>query len=108
MSDHAHDENGNCIPPQNGFYNQALPVWKFSMWDVAGLAVTAAAGIFGVLGQVGHMLARECAAQANFVRQNHDLRVAQEQAKAAQAWQAAERRAMAADLERLIEPREES
>lgn len=100
MSDHEHDEHGNCIIP--------LPAWKFSLWDVAGIAITGVAGLFTVLGQAGNLMAREFAAQANYSRQNHDLRVAQEQAKAARAYQEQERAKMAAELERLIEPQEEA
>lgn len=93
MSDHEHDDEGNCIPPQNGFYATALPTWKFSGWDVAGIALSGIGGLFSVVGQGMNLLARECAAMANWTRQNYELEQAQrehdrERAEAAEALRA--------------------
>jgi hypothetical protein len=108
VSDHEHDEQGNCIVPENGLYSQSLPVWQFSMWEMASIGAAVVGGLGGVLMHGANMLAREFAAKANFNRQNHDLKVAREQARAARAYQEQERAKMAAELERLIQPGEES
>lgn len=90
--DHEHDEDGNCIEVQ-GFI---LPSWRFSMWDVAGIATTWVAGLFTVTGQAGNLLAREFSAAANYSRANADMREAHE---------IAERRKqeMAEELRTLVE-----
>jgi hypothetical protein len=79
--DHDHDDEGNCIPPQsNGFYAQELPTWRFSLWDVAGVAVSFVGSVAGSLGSIGinfhqacNLISRECQAAANYSRQNYEL-----------------------------------
>lgn len=90
MGDHEHDEDGNCI------YLSELPAWRFSLWDMTGIALQVAGGVFSVVSQGFHLAARESAAMANYRRQNYDLRQAQ---KAREAQQ----RAMSNDLRALIE-----
>lgn len=94
MSDHEHDEDGNCIEPEQVVYQ--LPTWRFSLWDVAGIVLTTVGGFFGVTNQGLNLLARELTAMANWNRQNYDLRQAQRQ-------YAQHQQAMAADLARLVD-----
>lgn len=97
MSDHDHDEEGNCIGPfpQDSLYPNGLPTWRFSGWDVAGILLTGFGGLATVLGQVGHLLARECSAMANWSRaeREHWEVVAAEEAA---------RREMAESYEKLV------
>ena len=90
------DDDTEVDETPEGFYPQALPCWRFSLWDVAGIAMTTAGGLFSVVGQGLNLAARECAAMANYTRQNYDLRQAQKAERA-------ERRAMGEDLRALIE-----
>lgn len=73
MSDHAHDAEGNCLPPENGFYAQSLPTWKFSVWDVVGIVLTGTGGAVNAFANMLGYIGRECAAQANYSRQNFEL-----------------------------------
>lgn len=99
--DHEHDEDGNCIPPENGFYATAEPVWKFSFWDVVGIGSAMIGGVFSVTGQGFALLSTQCQAMANWKRQTWDLRAAEaarrEQVEAYEAHQ----REMAAELARI-------
>lgn len=89
MSDHEHDDEGNCVPSSGTFYATELPAWKFSAWSVVGILATGAGAIFSVTGQVisqtANLLAREFEAQANWKRQSHDLTQAQREYDARQA-----------------------
>jgi hypothetical protein len=69
-----HDE---CDHEHDGMYDGALPNWRFSLWDVAGIALHTLAGATVQVGNGLGLLAREFAAQANRSRQNFDLREAQ-------------------------------
>lgn len=93
---HEHDDEGNCIPPENGFYAVGLPTWRFSPWDIVGITLTTAGGLFSVVGQGLNLAAREFAAAANYARQNYDLRQA---AKAAEE----QARSAAEELRALVE-----
>lgn len=105
---HEHDEDGNCIPPENGFYAQALPTWKFSFWDVAGVALSISGGMASVAGQGLAYLARECAAMANWKRQNYELALAQRQREAEVEAYEANQRQMAEYLRGIVDgPTEE-
>lgn len=90
--DHEHDEEGNCIIVAQ----QDVPVWRFSMWDVAGIAAMFAGGILSVGSQAMQLLARECTAAANKSRSDKDARIAERK-------HAASRRAMARDLRELVD-----
>lgn len=96
MSDHEHDEHGNCILPENPLYPGGLATWRFSPWDIIGIGLTGVGGLFTVGGQACNLLAREFSAMANYSRQNYDLREAQAEWDANQA-------AVAEDLRRLVE-----
>jgi len=96
MSDHEHDGEGNCLPPSNDLYPGGLPTWRFSLWDIVGIAATGVGGVFSVAGQAANLFARECAAMANYSRQEFDLRRAQEEYDENQA-------NIANDLRALIE-----
>jgi hypothetical protein len=81
--DHDHDDEGNCVPQQNGFYNVSEPDWRFSLWDVAAVGVSVVGAICGSIGNIGivinqgtNMLAREFGAAANYQRQTFDLKEA--------------------------------
>ena len=102
---HAHDEEGNCVEPggQDGYYAQALPTWKFSLWDVAGIAATGIAGLFTVTGQALNLLSRECAAMANWKRQSHDIQQAEAARREAVEAYEAHQREMAETLRALVE-----
>lgn len=85
-TDHDHDEQGNCIPPQGGgdFYNITQPNWRFSFWDIAAIGTSFVGSIAGSIGSIGinfnsaaNMLAREFSAAANFSRQTKELEEAQ-------------------------------
>lgn len=76
---HEHDDEGNCIEPETGFYAIALPNWRFSLWDIAGIAATGVGGVFSVAGQALNLVARECSAMANWKRQEYDLQQAEAQ-----------------------------
>jgi hypothetical protein len=93
---HEHDDEGNCIPSDNGLYPGGLPTWRFSTWDVVGIALTGVGGVFSVIGQAANLLARECSAMANFERAEFDQRRAEDEL-AEQQW------LMAKDLRALIE-----
>jgi hypothetical protein len=96
VSDHEHDSEDNCIPPENGLYPGGLPTWRFSMWDVVGITLTGVGGVFSVVGQASNLMAREFSAMANFSRQEFDLRRAQQEYDEHQA-------RIADDLRTLIE-----
>ena len=76
---HEHDDEGNCLPPEgyqvqeHPLFPGGLPTWKWSPWDVAGVAATTTAGLFLTIGQGLNLLARECNAMANWTRRNYDL-----------------------------------
>lgn len=91
MIDHEHDEEGNCIIPE-----QPIPSWRFSIWDVIGVTLTTAGGVFSVLGQGFTLMSREFAAMANYRRANYDAQ------RAARA-QEAESRSAAAELRALVD-----
>ncbi len=103
MIPHEHDEDGNCIPPENGFYAQELPTWRFSIWDVVGIGFFGIANVLTVTGNAFGLLSRECAAMANWTRQNHDLKVAEAQRKAADEAHLAHQRQMAETLRGIVE-----
>lgn len=91
-TDHDHDDQGNCLPPSNGFYDVQQPCWRFSFWDIAAVGVSMAGAIIGSIGNIGiiinqgtNMLAREFGAAANFQRQTKDLEEAQRLNEAARA-----------------------
>lgn len=101
-TDHDHDSEGNCIPPQGGFYDTSQPNWRFSFWDVAGISITTIGAVLGTIGHLGtvlhqgaNMLARECQAAANFSRQTKELEEAQRLNERA-------RQQMSAGLERMV------
>lgn len=66
-----------------------IPCWRWSWWEIPGIASFAIAGVLGSLANGMSLLARECAAAANYQRQNADYAEALAQEKAAQK-QAAE------------------
>lgn len=72
--EHDHDDDGNCVVPV-----YAVPCWRFSLWDIAGIGIATLGGFFTVVGQGSQLLAREFSAAANYARQNADLREAQAQ-----------------------------
>lgn len=88
---HEHDEEGNCIVPE-----QELPNWRFSGWDVVGILIAGAAGMCTVSGQCLNLLSREFCAMANYSRQNFDVSEAQIEREA-------ERASIAAELRALVE-----
>lgn len=95
MSDHEHDEEGNCIIPQDHpLHPGGLPTWRFSAWDAVGIFLTGVGGMFSVVGQAANLLARECNAMANWKRNRFDVAEEQELLEA-------QREAMALDYERL-------
>lgn len=105
MTEHEHDDDGNCIVPTD----VSGPIWRFSLWDMAGIAFTGIGGLFGVTGQALNLAARECAAMANWTRQNYDIAQAQARREVEVAAYEAHRQAVAADLrEMLSEPTVES
>lgn len=91
MSDHEHDEDGNCIALE-----ESLPVWRWSNWDLVGLALVGAANVLGAAGHAIGLLSRECMAMANWERSKYD----EQQARKAEE---ARRHAVAEDLRALIE-----
>lgn len=103
MIPHAHDEEGNCIPPEDGFYAQAEPVWKFSLWDVVGISTAAIGGLFSVTGQGFALLSTQCQAMANWKRQTWDIRAAEKARREQVAAFEAHQRQMAETLRGLVE-----
>lgn len=98
MTDHEHDEDGNCVVPTGGatmMVDYGIPVWKFSIWDVVSVTIMGVGGVLSALSQAAHLLARECNAQANYSRQTFDLRESERLNTLA-------RREMAADLNELM------
>lgn len=94
---HEHDAEGNCIPPEGGFpVVFTPPTWRFSMWDIAGIAFHTVSGVLQSLGSGTGLLAQECAAMANWTRQKQDLEQAQAEQEKVKA-------AMAEDLRAMIE-----
>lgn len=91
-TDHDHDENGNCIPPEW----MAPPAWRFSGWDIAGVAFHTAMGVSQAISGGFSLLAQECAAMANYSRREYDAQQARRAQLEAQ-------RAMGADLRAIIE-----
>lgn len=86
----------------DGFYNNASPNWRFSLWDIAAIGVSFVGSIAGSIGSIGinlntaaNMLSREFEAAANFARQTAELEEAQRLNEAA-------RRQMSEGLEKLI------
>jgi hypothetical protein len=99
---HEHDDEGNCIPPEGAYMVvQSEPVWKFSLWDVAGVGIALVGGLFSVTGQGFALMSTQCQAMANWKRQTWDIRAAEaarrEQVEAYEAHQ----REMAAELARI-------
>lgn len=91
---HEHDDEGNCIPPEGvAFMQPQMPKWRWSWWDITGIAVATVGGIFSVLGQGCALVQRECAAMAEWTRENYDLAVqaAQEEYERGQMAEAYER-----------------
>jgi hypothetical protein len=90
--EHDHDEYGNCLIP-----NELLrgPVWRFSFWDVLGVAMHTVGGALHACSAGSHALAQEFAAMANWSRNRSEYRE-QEQA------QQEARREMAQAYERLV------
>ena len=87
---------------EEGEVEVVLPSWRFSLWDVAGIALHTAAHIAGDVAQGLGLLSREFAAMANNSRQTYDLQQAEEAQREAQE-------AIGADLRALIEgPGDES
>lgn len=80
----------------SSMYSPELPCWRFSLWDIPGIALHTGAHILNALSSGAALLAQECAASANRSRQNYDLREAQRLNQAAQA-------EIGADLRALIE-----
>lgn len=73
MSDHEHDEDGNCIIPEDHpLFPGGLPTWHFSMWDVAGITLATASGVAAALSQGLQVMAREFNAMANWTRAEHE------------------------------------
>lgn len=101
MSDHEHDDQGNCIPPESPLYPGGLPTWRFSPWDIAGIVLTGVGGVFSVAGQTANLLARECSAMANFNRAEFDQARAEREA-AIEQWR------MADDLRKIVLGEDES
>lgn len=64
MSDHDHDEHGNCIIPP--------PNWRFSLWDIAGFAVGTAGAVMMSIGGGLQGIAREFVAAAAWERDRKD------------------------------------
>lgn len=80
----------------NDFYEVEPPSWKFSLWDVAGIALQTTGGILAALAGGAHLLSQECAASANRSRKTWDLRQAERKQAEAQA-------EIGADIRALIE-----
>lgn len=95
MTDHEHDAEGNCIPP-NGLYAQSVPTWKFSLWDVVGITLTGTGAAVNAFANMLGYIGRECSAQANYSRQNFELAEARRLNEHA-------RRQMAEGLRNLVE-----
>lgn len=88
MSDHCdHDEDDTFT---------GGPIWRFSLWDVAGITLSVIGGFFQASSQGAQLMARECAAAANFSRQEKELREAEAARKA-------ERREVAQVLDGLLQ-----
>lgn len=85
MTNHEHDAEGNCIPPENGFYAQSVPTWKFSLWDVVGITLTGTGAAVNAFANMLGYIGRECTAQANYSRQNFELAEAHRLNQAARA-----------------------
>lgn len=77
------------------------PKWKFSGWDVAGIAVAGVAGVCLVASQALNLVARELAAMANYSRENYDYY----QAKARED---IDREAMAEALRGIVDGEDDS
>lgn len=91
MSDHEHDDEGNCIVPEG----YEPPAWQFDPWNIAGMALTMVSGFAQAAGQALNMAAQECWTHARWRKQ---------QREAAEAWEQeiAERQEMAEAYERLV------
>lgn len=86
--DHEHNEEGwTVVEP---------PAWKFSLWDVAGIAMHVTSGILTACAQGASLMAQECAASANRARNTWDARQEEAERKRAQA-------AIGEDIRALIE-----
>ena len=74
MSDHEHDEEGNCIIP-DGAYEIGGPNWSFSLWDIIGILLSTIAGLFTVIASGLNMIAREFVARAAYGRDKKQVRI---------------------------------
>lgn len=90
------NEHDECENDHDGFYVAEPPAWKFSLWDVAGIALHTAAHCAQGIAQGFALMAQECAASANRARKTWDLREAERKAAEARA-------EMADDLRALME-----
>lgn len=96
MNDHDHDEDGNCImPDDHPLFPGGLPTWRFSLWDIAGIAITTAGGAALAIGQGLQIMAREFNAMANWTRAQHEAKMEWHSREAARA-------EMAETYERLV------
>lgn len=91
MSDHEHDDEGNCIIPEG----YEPPAWQFDPWNIAGMVLTMASGVGQVAAQGLNMMAQECWTHARWRKQQREAAVAWEQ-------ELAERQEMAEAYERLV------
>lgn len=71
--EHEWDEDGNCAIE----VNQDTPCWKFSLWDIAGIAFGTAGGVLISIGTGFGYVNRECQAHAEWKRSQYDAAVAQ-------------------------------
>ena len=93
MSDHECEDNEGWVAATPQY---AGPNWRYSTWDILGISLTTVGGLFSVVGQGFNLLAQEFAAQANFSRQAKTLREAE-------AFEAAQRAAVAEELRALVD-----
>lgn len=95
MSEHEHETETEQVYVQ--------PCWRWSNWDIVGIGSAVLGGILSSVGQGFNLVARECAAAANYSRQNYELAAAeyerQEQVRLFEEHQAR----MAEELRDLVE-----
>lgn len=94
MSDN--DETSAYYVMENPLYPGGIPTWRFSPWSLAAVLATGIGGLFSVVGQAANLLSREFEAQANYSRQEHEMRTAEREWRAEQA-------AAAEELRRMVE-----
>lgn len=72
MSDHEHDEDDNCIVPDD--QQIYLPNWSFKVTDIVGISFAGAAGVLMSTAQMCQLLSREFQAAANYGRDKDKYR----------------------------------